>query len=279
MTEYAKKTCYDCGIRKPAPHMERVTESYTSGRSDNKVTAGNLAWAAVSDTAAKKVKKTIVANNRRSYTRNRTVWKCMDCSGTNDHHRNIVNKHINVAAKAIFSAKRGGLFSAPKNLPSSVQDKMDALQQLDGTTSSQTAKDLFSEIKALIKNAPDVVDREKEAKVAKKREEKAQRDAEFHAKCDAKIAEYAAKSAATEAKYAENMNAAKAAVADNKALSVTKNITLSVFTFLGYFLIGIAALGAVLEATSGNLVESGIGAIILAAVGYGIVRLCKKFRS
>jgi len=131
----------------------------------------------------------------------------------------------------------------------------------------------------MIKNAPDFVDPEKEAKVAKKREENAQRDAEFHTKRDAKIAEYAAKSAANKVKYAENMNAAKAAVADNKALSMTKNITLSVFTFLGYFLIGIAALGAVLEATSGNLAENGIGAIILAGVGYGIVRLCKKFRS
>lgn len=83
MGEYAKKTCYDCGIREPANMMQRVSESYNSGRSDNRVTSGNLAFSMFSDTAAKKVKRTVVANNRRSYTRNRTVWKCLDCSGHN----------------------------------------------------------------------------------------------------------------------------------------------------------------------------------------------------
>ena len=83
MGEYAKKTCYDCGIREPANMMQRVEESYNSGRSDNRVTGGNLAFSMFSDTAAKKVKRTVVANNRRSYTRNRTVWKCLDCSGHN----------------------------------------------------------------------------------------------------------------------------------------------------------------------------------------------------
>ena len=94
MANYARKTCYDCGIKNPANMMERVTESYNSGRSDNKVTAGNLAFAMVSDTAAKKVKKTVVANNRRSYTRNRTVWKCLDCSGHNEAvaQNNAVNQ-------------------------------------------------------------------------------------------------------------------------------------------------------------------------------------------
>ena len=81
--QYANKTCYDCGVKNPANMMQRVEESYNSGRSDNRVTGGNLAFAMVSDTAAKKVKRTIVANNRRSYTRNRTVWKCLDCSGHN----------------------------------------------------------------------------------------------------------------------------------------------------------------------------------------------------
>ena len=97
MSEYAKKTCYDCGVREPANRMERVTESYNSGRSDNKVTAGNLAWATVSNDAAKKVKKTIVANNRRSYTRNRTVWKCQECSG---HNAEVANARATEELKA-----------------------------------------------------------------------------------------------------------------------------------------------------------------------------------
>ena len=85
MSEYAKKTCYDCGIRKPANYMERVTESYTSGQSNTKVTAGNLVFGALGDKRGQNaVGRAIKGNNRRSYTRNRTVWKCLDCSGHND---------------------------------------------------------------------------------------------------------------------------------------------------------------------------------------------------
>lgn len=85
MSQYAIKTCYDCGIKKPANEMERVTESYNSGQSNTKVTAGNLAWAALGDKRGQNaVGRAFKANNRRSYTRNRTVWKCLDCSGHNE---------------------------------------------------------------------------------------------------------------------------------------------------------------------------------------------------
>ena len=84
MSEYAKKTCYDCGIRKPAPYMERVTESYESGRSNTTVTSGNLVFGALGDKRGQNaVGRAIKGNNRRTYTRNRTVWKCLDCSGHN----------------------------------------------------------------------------------------------------------------------------------------------------------------------------------------------------
>jgi Zn-finger protein len=84
MSQYAIKTCYDCGIKKPANEMERVTESYNSGQSNTTATAGNLAWAAMGDKRGQNaVGRAFKANNRRKYTRNRNVWKCLDCSGHN----------------------------------------------------------------------------------------------------------------------------------------------------------------------------------------------------
>ncbi len=133
MSNYATKTCYDCGIKNPANLMERVTESYDSGRSDNRVTAGNLVWAAVSDTAAKKVKRTIVANNRRSYTRNRTVWKCLDCSGHNaaveEEKRKTIERNFQSAKtlsekKAAAVARSAVTSNGPGHSGSSVKTTM-----------------------------------------------------------------------------------------------------------------------------------------------------------
>ena len=83
MAEYAKKTCYDCGVRFPANTGHRVTESYTSGRSDRRPDGANVAGFLFSDakTSRKMLKGAFTKNNRRKYTRNRTVWKCKSCAG------------------------------------------------------------------------------------------------------------------------------------------------------------------------------------------------------
>ena len=83
MTEYAKKTCYDCGVRFPANTGYRVTESYDSGRSDRRPDAANVAGFLFSDakTSRNMLKGAFTKNNRRKYTRNRTVRKCKSCAG------------------------------------------------------------------------------------------------------------------------------------------------------------------------------------------------------
>ena len=82
MTEYAKKTCYDCGVRFPANQGVRVTESYDSGRSDRRPDGANVAGFLFSDakTSRNMIKGAFTKNNRRKYTRNRTVWKCGSCA-------------------------------------------------------------------------------------------------------------------------------------------------------------------------------------------------------
>ena len=151
---YANKTCYDCGIKSPANVMERVTEEYNSGRSDNSITAGNLVFAPFSDTAAKKVKKNIVANNRRSYTRKRTVWKCRECSGHNDHYRKIVSKHIAKATKAVHKAQKGGLFSKPRVVSDECLAYLEELKDREGKTGTILSKELLAKIEASIADSP-----------------------------------------------------------------------------------------------------------------------------
>ena len=247
MSQYSNKTCYDCGIRLPANEMDRVTESYTSGRSNTTVTAGNLAWAALGDKRGKSaVGRAFKANNRRTYTRNRTVWKCMDCSGTNDYHRSEVRKDINSAIKSIAKAQQGGVFTAPKNLPASVSEKMSALQELNGTTSSRVSQDLRKDIESLIKSAPDA-DKSKFDK--------------FVDRCD------------------ENKAKTKQAWAERRRLSSTEvkivNFCLTVFEWVcGWFMVAIGVIGAIGQANANEL-ENGI---ILSLLGFGVALLMRKLK-
>ena len=99
MAKYANKTCYDCAVIKPANQMYRVTESYNSGRSDRRPDAANVAGFIFSDakTSRNMIKGAVTKNNRRVYTRNRTVWKCGSCSG---HDAAVVREERRLAEKA-----------------------------------------------------------------------------------------------------------------------------------------------------------------------------------
>jgi len=300
MSEYAKKTCYDCGIREPANRMERVTESYNSGQSNTKVTAGNLVFGAMGDKRGQNaVGRAIKGNNRRSYTRNRTVWKCQECSGTADHHRNEVRKDINSATKAIAKAEKGGIFAAPKNLPDEVRQKFAKLSDLNGGRGSQTSQDLLNEIKALIKMAPDAAPSKADVVVAKAEAKmdaasakmdagfakaEAKMDAGFakaEAKMDAGLANswIDAKTAEMEAKTAE-MEAKNAARRAEMAQSFREagektrpvlNFMLSAFAFMGWFLGGMGVLSAAL---GGDLAD----AAIVSAIGFGWAMGMRKLK-
>jgi len=279
MAKYSNKTCNDCGIQKPANQMERVTESYNSGRSDNKVTAGNLAWAAVSDTAAKKVKKTIVANNRRSYTRNRTVWKCMDCSGHNAWHRKEVVSDISKGIKAVGKASKGGWFSTPKEISSELQDKLSELKSLSGSTSSQTSKDLLADIKASIEKAPDAGKStmgkfSDEVRTEWKKEDPKVQEAQ--AKYDAKAAERAAKAAEAEL----TVEQAKAKVIEEAERKEAKGLQplawyYKMWCWIGMFNGGFISLGLMAPSTPENDITVGtrvVVGIIAAAFLYPSIK-------
>ena len=108
MAKYANKTCYDCGIILPANQMEKVTESYNSGRSDRRPDGVNVAAFLLADakTSRNMIKGATTKNNRRVYTRNRTVWKCHDCSGHNDAIRAAEARALDAELKAKQKAQK-----------------------------------------------------------------------------------------------------------------------------------------------------------------------------
>ena len=68
--------------------MERVEKMTKTGSSKSRLTSGNVIGAlAGSKTSQNRVKRTVLANNKRQYTRKTTVWMCKECSGTNDRIR------------------------------------------------------------------------------------------------------------------------------------------------------------------------------------------------
>ena len=120
MATYAIKSCNNCGIRKPQPEMERVEKSVVSGSSKSKITSGNVLGAlAGSKLSQNKIKRNVFANNKRQYTRKRTVWNCFECSGRNDRIREnraakeakaekVAAKEAKAAAKGVQQQKVGG---------------------------------------------------------------------------------------------------------------------------------------------------------------------------
>lgn len=260
--KYGNKTCYDCGIRKPANHMEKVTESYNSGRSDTKLTAGNAAGFLFTDskTSKRAVKRAILGNNRRSYTRNRTVWKCKDCSGTNDYHRAEVAKDIKKAKKVVLHARNPSMFSPAKIISEEIEKKLEEIVALEGTTGSQTSQDLLEEIVQLCKSAP-----EKESPPPTPREKY-----DFEVASEKRIEEY-------NKKTKEHIERTKEVW--SKTDKRFMQLLLSVFTWGFYSLSGIVAFGGVLGILQGELPLSDFPSfVVVGGMLYGLGRLCKKFK-
>ena len=108
--------------------MERVEKEVVSGSSKSKITSGNVIGYAVGNKMSqKKVHRNIFANNKRQYTRKRTVWNCFECSGRNDRIREnraaneakaakAAAKEAKAAAKGVQQQKVGGGKSALRML-------------------------------------------------------------------------------------------------------------------------------------------------------------------
>lgn len=88
MTEYAKKTCHECGRRLPQPQMKKVTRSIEVGRSKRSLSGREVVGTLLgSEKSAKSVARWALAPNQRTYTRNQQVWVCPECNGDAARHR------------------------------------------------------------------------------------------------------------------------------------------------------------------------------------------------
>lgn len=82
MTEYAKKTCYECGRKLPQPQMKKISRSIEVGRSKRSLSGREVVGTLLgSEKSAKSVARWALAPNQRTYTRNQQVWICPECSG------------------------------------------------------------------------------------------------------------------------------------------------------------------------------------------------------
>lgn len=80
---YTKRTCHKCGYRDIQPNMKsKVIEVETGSSKDDGSWATYFAATFANDKAAqRKMNRTTWANNKRKYTRKKTVWECKSNCG------------------------------------------------------------------------------------------------------------------------------------------------------------------------------------------------------
>ena len=80
---YTKRTCHKCGFRDIQPNMVQRTISVDTGSS--RASFDKKAFFAATflgdKKAGRQVHKSVFANNKRKYTRDKTVFECRSCAG------------------------------------------------------------------------------------------------------------------------------------------------------------------------------------------------------
>jgi len=77
---YARRTCCECGVRRPQPEMLGVEVEYKSGTSRRSLMWRNVLGLAMGTKTGKTaVLSWLFGNHKRTYTRMKTVWACMEC--------------------------------------------------------------------------------------------------------------------------------------------------------------------------------------------------------
>jgi hypothetical protein len=79
---YTKRTCAQCGIRKPQPEMFRKETYVETGNSRQGVSGRTFLGAMLDDSKSKKaVDSWLLNSNQRTYSRKKIVWLCGTCNG------------------------------------------------------------------------------------------------------------------------------------------------------------------------------------------------------
>lgn len=80
MANYAKRTCYGCGIILPQPQMARRTINVKAGSGNTGLDARNVLGAAVGHKGARRrVLSWLFNPSKRDYKRKKQVWLCPEC--------------------------------------------------------------------------------------------------------------------------------------------------------------------------------------------------------
>lgn len=77
---YTKRTCNNCGIRKPQPQMYQREVTVKTGKSRQGLSKRTLMGALLGDNKSNNSLHSWVFNtNQRTYSRNKKVWLCDHC--------------------------------------------------------------------------------------------------------------------------------------------------------------------------------------------------------
>ena len=79
-SQYATRTCVNCGIRKIQPQMHQKSIYVETGQSKPRFNSGIIVGSMLDDARSKRsLNKAIFGSGSRTYKRKRLVWLCGDC--------------------------------------------------------------------------------------------------------------------------------------------------------------------------------------------------------
>lgn len=100
---HTKRTCYECGYRDIQPNMYKKVISVESGSSNTGLTTRSLVGSLFSDKSAKEVHKYFLSPNKRTYKRNKTVYICQGCEGSETFVDKLIYYTVIVPLKILFT--------------------------------------------------------------------------------------------------------------------------------------------------------------------------------
>lgn len=101
MSGYVKRTCSECGYRDIQPNMIKTVKRVETGRGDSKIDGSTFLGVLLEIPNAKKRFNSVLwANNRRVYTREKTIWLCNACAEEEEKSTSVTSKIINALTPA-----------------------------------------------------------------------------------------------------------------------------------------------------------------------------------
>lgn len=95
MNDYTRRTCCECGVKKPQPEMVRTERYVETGKSKSGVSGAT--WAGVlfgNKKSYSSVNRWLFNTSQRNYKRKKEVWLCTSCAGMGSKLSTVKGKSL-----------------------------------------------------------------------------------------------------------------------------------------------------------------------------------------